>query len=60
MDATDRSIVGGTSARDLPESVKNCQDLSSRPDGMPVASVEIKDTPAQDPAYRPARPLLRL
>jgi hypothetical protein len=32
------------------------QDLTLLYAGMPGASADVRDTPAQDPAYRPARP----
>jgi hypothetical protein len=52
----DTGHIGGTSTRDLPESVENCRDRSSRAGGMRRASTEVGHTPTQDPAYRPTRP----
>ena len=49
--------IRGTSARDPPRNAENRQDLSSRSDDMPGTSTEVRDTLAQDPAYRPAHPL---
>ena len=52
----DAGHIGGTSARDLPETWRTAE-ISARPDGMPTTSVKVRDTPAQDPAYRPSSPL---
>jgi hypothetical protein len=49
--------IRGTSARDLPGSVENCRDLIRRSAGIPGASTEVSRILAQDPAYRPTRPL---
>jgi hypothetical protein len=56
--STDAGHIRGTSARDLPKSVENCRDLSLRPDGLAGASAKVRNTLAQDPAYRPAHPLV--
>jgi hypothetical protein len=55
----DAGHIGGTPPRDLPGSVENCRDLSCSSDDMPGASAEVRSTPTQDPAYRPAHPLYR-
>jgi hypothetical protein len=51
--------MGGTSARDLPGNVENCQDLNARSDRIPGALGEVMNTLAQDPAYRPTHPKCR-
>ena len=48
--------IRGTSSRHPPGSVENCRDLNCRSGNMPTASAEVRDTQAQDPAYRPTRP----
>jgi hypothetical protein len=42
--------IGGTSARELPVSAENYRDLTHRSDGISVRSVEVRRSPAQDPA----------
>jgi hypothetical protein len=51
--------IGGTSARDVPGSVENSQDLSRRPGGLPGASAEVRNALAQDPAASCTRPLFK-
>jgi hypothetical protein len=45
--------IRGTWLRDLSGNAKNCRHLSSRSDGMQGKSNEVRDSRAQDPAYRP-------
>ena len=45
--------IPGTSRRDLPGSDENRRDLSRKSDLMRGAFALLRDTPAQDPAYRP-------
>ena len=44
----------GTSRRDLPKNDENRRDLSRRSDRMPSAFALVRETPAQDPAYKMA------
>ena len=46
---------GGTSARDLPESVEDCPDLIRWSDGLSNTSAEVRSALAQGPAYRPTQ-----
>ena len=48
--------IGGTSARDLPGGAENCRDLVRTSSGISAASVEVRRTQEQDPAYRPTHP----
>jgi hypothetical protein len=50
--------IPGTLRRDLPRTDENHRDLSRRSDEVPAAFAMVRDTPAQDPAYRPAHPFL--
>jgi hypothetical protein len=45
--------IPGTSRRDLPRTDENCRDLSRRSDGMCSTFAMVRETLAQDPAYRP-------
>jgi hypothetical protein len=45
--------ISGTLHRDLPRTVENRRDLSRKSDHMSGAFAMIRETLAQDPAYRP-------
>ncbi len=48
--------IPGTSCRDLSRNDENRRDLSRRSDHMRGAFAMVRETLAQDPAYRPAHP----
>jgi hypothetical protein len=52
--------ISGTLRRDLPRTVENRRDLSRRSNDMRGTFAMVRQTPAQDPAYRPAHPHLPL
>jgi hypothetical protein len=47
--------IPGTSRRDLPRTDENSRDLGRRSDRIRSAFAEVRETLAQDPAYRPTQ-----